>query len=689
MADEFELPRAADEAPEQEAAEEILGVYSLEDDELLKKFTEWLKESADHFKTARTRRKLDWKMYNGDSQNNGQWDDGDVKIYQDQKRPKLTQNMILTIVAAVAGEERTNRQEMKFYGNEESDDGTAHGLNGILKWVMQSCMGEFALSNQFLSDIVAGEGWVVPTIDYFDDPEGLIKVEHVDEDEIYDDPLAKCPVSSDSRRMSRLKLLSEDEIFGRWPDKKEVITAGWAAKGLSVAGAETDNMGAKDIYLTPGDVSSLKLYDAKKKMFAVMETWWWQIEDGIVVVDEQTQMLVEKSPEEFAEMQAQRQQEQQAAFQQALSATIQQTSLMASTALAGMPAMPQPNPMSMIPPPLQASERKIKCFYQAYWSNGVLLEKKKAPLKDLKRFPYVPARAIWDKGEAEWKGLVRFIIDSQKQHNVEQSSIVQLIQLMPKSSWMAPKGAFHNKHEWQTKLAVPGTMLEYNASKGKPEPIKQPDLPRHLIDMAMTRPQAMREISGVNVDMMGQRVGNDPMVAMEMRQKAAKTVLAPIFDNYRMTKIALGKVLLAFIQAYITIGRKLRVLGPEGVQYAQMTEQAQIGKYDVTVEETNATVNDRIATLNILQTTLPQMMKAGIGITPSFIDLMPMPPHVRDDWKRQIAWEMTLANRIPPEWWQVGMPLPMQDPMTGQYINPAMMAQPPMAMPPLQQQGQP
>jgi hypothetical protein len=677
MADELELPVAEQETAAEEAAEEDLGVYSLDDADLVKKLAEWLKESADHGKTARKRRKLDWKMYNGDSQNNGQWDEGDVRVYDGQKRPRLTQNMILTIVAAVAGEERTNRQEMKFYGNEESDDGTAHGLNGILKWIMQSCMGEFALSAQFLSDVVAGEGWVVPTIDFFDDPEGLIKVEHVDEDEVYDDPLCKCPVSSDSRRMARTKLLSNDEIFGRWQEKKNEITMGSMALGIGIAGAETDNMGAKDIYLTPGDVSSMKLYDAKRKMYAVVESWWWQIEDGVVVVDELTGMLVEKSPEEYAEMKAQREMEQQAAFQQALTAAAIQPSLMDTTSLAGMPQMPAVNPMAMIPPPIQASERKVKCFYQAYWMNGILLEKRKAPLKELKRFPYVPARAIWDKGEAEWKGLVRFIIDSQKQHNVEQSSIVQLIQLMPKSSWMAPKGAFHNKEEWKTKLAVPGAMLEYNGSKGKPEPIKQPDLPRHLIDMAMTRPQAMREISGVNVDMMGQRVGNDPMVAMEMRQKAAKTVLAPIFDNYRMTKIALGKVLLAFIQSYIKPGRKVRVLGPEGTSYAQMTDQEQIGKYDVTVEETNATVNDRIATLNILQTTLPQMMKAGIGITPSFIDLMPMPPHVRDDWKRQISWEMTIAGKIPPEWWQPGMGIPAIDPITGQPMPPMM---PPAAM---------
>jgi hypothetical protein len=75
----------------------------------------------------------------------------------------------------------------------------------------------------------------------------------------------------------------------------------------------------------------------------------------------------------------------------------------------------------------------------------------------------------------------------------------------------------------------------------------------------------MRAISGVNVDMMGQRVASDPGVVMEMRQKAAKTVLAPIFDNFRQSKIVLGMVLLAYIQTYVSVGRRIRVWAPRAM----------------------------------------------------------------------------------------------------------------------------
>lgn len=340
-----------------------------------------------------------------------------------------------------------------------------------------------------------------------------------------------------------------------------------------------------------------------------------------------------------------------------------------------------PPPPIQIPPAIQAKQRPIKRMYQAFWSNGVLLEKRASPLKGVKRAPYIPARAFWDKAKKEWFGLIWPIIDAQKQHNIEQSIIVQLMQLMPKQSWMAPKGAYHNKVQWQEGVAQPGKMLEYNGRVGKPEPIPVQAIPRHLIDMAFTRPATMREICGVNTDMMGQRVAGDPGVVMEMRQKAAKTVLAPIFDNYRMSKMALGKVLLGFIQTYIKPGRRIRIIGQEAegqMPYVEMTDQMGLEKYDITVEETNSTVNDRIATLNILQTTLPQMMKAGFTVTPEFLDLMPMPPHVRNAWKRQVSWEMTLANRLPPPGWQPGMPVPIpgMPPVEG-----APMEQPPVSPP--------
>lgn len=685
---EDEATLAARVGATEAAAPAPIGPYQRPDGELLDYLRLTFREAWDGITPQRPKRELDWKFYAGD-----QWEAGDKALALRQKRPALTLNMLLSIISAVEGEERTNRQELKFYGTGEEDDKAAYGLNRILKWVFDGCGGEFALSAGFRSMNVCGEGWVVPDMDFFDDPEGTLRVLHVDDTEMFDDPVARDPVSADSRYCHRVRYMTEEEGEARFPAIRASgeITPSFAGFREAVRGShtlgdgisETDGAGFRDVFSTPGDQKSLKTYDAKRKLWAVTETWWYQIEPGVVMVDEATGLLVELSPEEFEGKKAERQQQQTDALTQVMSgAATFAPPPPVDPAMAAAGLAPIAPPTIQMPQPLQAKERPIKRFYTAFWCGAALLSKMSSPLKGLKRIPYIPIRGLYDKVEAEWFGLIRSLIDAQRQHNIEQSTIVMLTQLMPKQAWMGPKGSFHNKPDWQTKIAQPGAMLEYNKSQGKPEPIPVAPIPRHIIDMAFTRPQTMREISGVNVELTGQRQASDPGVVMEMRQKAAKTVLAPMFDNYRQAKKALGTVLLAFIQAYISPGRRMRILGPEGAAYVEMTEQMQLGRYDVTVEETNSTINDRMATLGVMQTTLPQLAKAGVPVPPSIIDLMPMQPHIRDDWKRLMEWHMLTTGQLPPPDWQPGMPLPLPPPPPGTMPPPG--AAPPAPPPPAQ-----
>jgi hypothetical protein len=109
------------------------------------------------------------------------------------------------------------------------------------------------------------------------------------------------------------------------------------------------------------------------------------------------------------------------------------------------------------------------------------------------------------------------------------------------------------------------------------------------------------------------------------------------------------------------MGRKIRVMGPEdAAQYAEATEGLLTGDYDTAIDETNSSMNDRVATMNLLQTTLPQMVKAGMPIIPEFIDLMPMAPHTRTAWKRQLAWQMAVSGASPPKDWKIGDDVPQQ-----------------------------
>jgi hypothetical protein len=147
---------------------------------------------------------------------------------------------------------------------------------------------------------------------------------------------------------------------------------------------------------------------------------------------------------------------------------------------------------------------------------------------------------------------------------------------------------------------------------------------------------------------------------MQMRKQAATTVLAPIFDNYRRAKLDVGKVVLCYMQTYIAPGRRLRVIGNDKASWVTATLDMTEGRFDLKVEETNASINDRLETLTVMQTTLPTMIQEGMPIPPEFVDLLPMNPDLRDSWKRLIAWQLTKSGALPPPDWQPGQPMPQQ-----------------------------
>ena len=658
MEEELILPDEAPAPGEDGAgpAAKPVGLYQREDGEIVRQLQAWLREASSGHRDRRKEREAEWDAYSGN-----QWDDGDKSAMDKQGRARLTKNLLITLLAAVEGEERTNRQEIKFYGEGTEDDPAAEGMNRLLKWIMDQCGGEFSLSQMFKSQAAVGEGWVVPEVDFYDDPEGMIKLSFVDEDEMLDDPLSTDPVGRDSRFRFRVRRWTEDEIEARWKGATEKLGA--YREGVAAATNETDGKGFPDIYLTPGDTTGPKLYCGKDKMWLVAEAWWVQIEPGAVVVGDDGK-LEELTTAEFEERKAQREQEQHTFLQDALAGRIQPPPV-DPAAMPGLPQPAMPDWQSMMPKPLQAKERPIRRLYQAFFCADQLLDKRPNPIAKLRRFPHIPARGIFDKKNREWFGLIKPGLDIQRQHNVEESAIIQLIQQMPKMSWMAPKGAYHNKAEWEQKIAQPGKMLEYNAQRGKPERIESPAIPRHLVELAMARPAQLREVIGVNIELTGQRQGGDPGVVMEMRKKAATTVLAPLFDNFRQAKLELGRVLLAYIQTYVSVGRRIRVLGDDAAEYVPMTQEMALGDFDLKVEETNASINDRITALTVLQTTLPQWIKAGTPVPPEVVDLLPIQPKVRDAMKRQLAWQLATSGQLPPPDWQPGMPVPPAAPPPG------------------------
>lgn len=602
---------------------------ALSDPDYLIRVRRWFKECRDHEKETREEEDEDFAFYAGH-----QWTDEQRELMTKSKRPALTLNFCLPIINAVTGEERLNRQEIRVYGRQQEDEAGSNTMSELIRWVMDTCRGEYAVSRAFRAQTIGGRGWIEVGFTTDINPEGLLVVLPVPHKEIWLDPLSRMEDASDARFLIREKHVSEDELFALWPDKADEIRL-YKATSLTPAGVRKETTPKGDAYALGGD----KIHDPKEGTWQVLEVWHHEMKPGAVVQNPQTGLLEEVTEEELTALLA------DSAAKRAM------YDMAAAQALASQPdPVAQAQIRALLPPPppeLQFARRQIRCFYQGFVCGDTVLDRKEAPVRRLKRFPYVPCFGLWDDEKGRWFGLVRPIKDPQRQHNVEQSAILHWTQTTPKSGWMAPKGAFVDRQRWQEQAAQPGFIGEYNPARGKPEQITPPPLPRHIMEMASTRLQQMREISGVNIEMMGVSQRADAGIAMEMRKKSQLTVLQTLFDNLRLTRQTLGTVLIHYIQHFIADNRKVRVVGPSGVQYIQATSDLSFAEYDAIVEDATDTISDRMATMYVLQTVLPMVLKAGVPVPPSFVDILPINQKIKDDWKLMLQGPPPGAGPMP------------------------------------------
>ncbi|MGE0716287.1 MAG: hypothetical protein AB7P02_12670 [Alphaproteobacteria bacterium] len=578
----------------------------------------WLRDCMDHETNARKAEDEDFQFYSGH-----QWKDDVRDEAAAKRRPTLTLNYTLPVVNAVTGEERMNRQQISVLGRDDSDDPGAFVLTETIRWVMDRCNGEYAISKAFRSTVIGGRSWLEVTMNYLDDVRGRPVVNAIKRQEIWLDPLSELEDASDARFLIRERWLSEDEIESMWPDSIE---------DLRNARESADTYGA-----TPasdrGDAyrGKTKTYRAKDGTWQVLEVWHFEVVPGALALNPDTGSLEELTKDELDAL-LKREQEERAAYEQA-SLLHSAFAVQAATAGADPTTIPPP---PIAPQPLEYREVPIKRYFQGFVCGDKVLQRGDAPVSRLKRFPYIPIFGMRDDEDECWFGVVRPIKDAQRQHNVEQSTILHWTQTSPKGGWMGPKGSFVDRTRWEQRSAQSGVVLEYNPSRGKPEEIKPPSLPRHMVELMPARLQAMRDISGVNVDIMGTAGRGDPGVVMEMRRKQGLTVLETLFDNLRLSRRVLGEVLIAYIQEFIADDRRIRVVGPKAAKYVVLSRDLQFAEFDAVVEDTQDTPTDKMATLHILQTTLPMLMKSGIPIPPSFVDVLPIAPHIREEWKALI-----------------------------------------------------
>lgn len=523
-----------------------------------------------------------------------QWDQADIDTLTDQQRPVITFNRTGTTVDAVAGYEINGRQDVTFLPRTIDDSGPAEVESDAARYFRGECDAEDEESDSFHDVLVCGLGCVGHSMDYDQNPEGMMLVERVDPMEMGYDPSAIKRNLVDRRWDIRGKWMDREAARLKWPD------ADWNV--IPLEGATEDEVDHKSPINVPENAfyrsGSGENYDHQRNKVFVLEQTWFVLEPFYSVADPATGKLIEMKPDEHKKIQ-----------DAAKGAGIQ----------------------------IKSVKRSKRKFKRAYVCGNTTLEEGEAPCPDMFHYQFMTGKR--DRNQNVWFGLVRSMKDPQRWSNKFLSQYLHMINSNVKGGIDYEEGAFEDIDAVERNQSKPGATLKIQPGffdkVRRTNPTMIPNNVYQLMEFSVT---SLRDVTGVNVELLGTAERNQPGVLEAQRKQSAMAILAPIFDSQRRYRKMAGRLEMYFINEFLSDGRLIRITGEENAKFVPLTKTHDFADYDIIVDEAPTAPNQKEAAFGVIMQVLPATMKMGVPTPPEVLDYIPgLPQKLVEAWKKLLT----------------------------------------------------
>lgn len=564
---------------------------------------EWFKADIRVAREWRKEAKLDYDFRDGHH-----WTDDEITSLDAQGRPPIVMNFTGVIVDAVCGQEIGSRRETRYIPREEGDVQGNEVLTSASMWFRDRADADDNDSEAFRDTVTAGMGWTESRLDFDDNPEGDLAVERLDPFEMAWEYSAKKKNLAGANRLWRVRCVPIAEARAMFPDfDDDQLDADWAASGV------WDAASADPHTSTPiRDRSKGRTLDGSGELKEVIlvHLQWVEREPAWRVVipapPEPPQVqLPAGGPSAPQGMALQGQAPMQAPIQELLAPPPKPETKLVSeeeykTLVAGLAEMGLP------PEALSGVKQKRKVRYQAFLGSVVL---KAGPTACPDHFSFQCITAKRDQNKGQWFGLVRPMRDPQSWYNKWLSQLLHIMNSNAKGGIMAERGAFEDDLQAEENWAKPDGIvwMKQGALSGANQkwtlkPSAQfPAGHQYLTELAYN---AIRNVVGVNLEMLGMREASQAGVLEYQRRQSGMTILQPIFDSLKSYRREQGEIILYYIQEFLSDGRLIRVVGKQDEKYLPLMRQAAL-EYDIIVDDMPTSPNQKEMTWQIVTQMLP------------------------------------------------------------------------------------
>lgn len=578
-------------AAEAESDDDRKRTSQLSDEAVLARLKKQFKVDWNHSKDWREQARKDFDFVAGD-----QWDAKDRDALKEQSRPVITFNRTLAIVKAVAGIEINSRHETVFLPR-----GTSAGsvkanelLTGASQWMADETDAEDEQSEAFQDCIISGMGWTESTIAYDENPDGGYVEDRMDPLEMVWDKGAKKKNLKDARRVFRVQKTSRAEarnlaLEHGWTGEDDAdLHAAWAMSSSDTQEAKA----VEERRLREGNTDAHEDEEVQ-----LVHAQWIEREPYYRVAAPQG--IVDVNEAQFKQLQA-----------------------IAKEAGAELT--------------FTRAHRKV--YKQALLGNVILGKVRPGLVKD--RFTFQCITGEPHRNKRTWFGLISMMRDPQMWANKWLSQTLHILNTTAKGGIIAETDAFEDTQEAQRTYAQADaiTFAAKDAiAKGKIMQKPGAGMPSGYINLLEFAISSIRDVTGINMELLGLRDANQPGVLEAQRKQAAMTILATLFDSLRRYRRNVGRVRLGIIQQYLSDDRLIRLSQQDGegaFKVVQLAKDQVGGQFEVIVDDSPTSPNQKQETWGVITQVLPVFREM---LTPEsvmvILEYSPLPTKLVDAFK--------------------------------------------------------
>ena len=540
------------------------------------------------------------------------------------RRSSIVFNKVKPYVDAVAGFmvqlRRKPQYQARMFDSEQQRELSTY-YNAVSDYVRDNANMSHLESRQDREMLITGIGAIDTNIIYEHNPDGEVRAENIQFDDIFWDPQSREPNIVDSRWVFRRKKFNRKEAVKRFKGTKPEDFESYKNEQTNFTynpqGGLYDKI-ALGIGVTEEDLVQVYYYQ-----YWELETYYrarnplFEIEDPIVGA--QVAQLME----------VMRQRRERAASKETVEDYFEFDPFAEYLVMTPSIKTDMKEVFDFFNLDVEYQRHEKRVYYTVIVTGEEILDKFKSP--DQQGFTIKFKTGDYDEENNRWFGMVHQLKHPARYANKALTEMLYVIASNSKGGVMYEESAVEDPARFEQQWATTRSAIKVNdgaLSGGKIAPKAQAALPSGFENVYTISNDSMGEVTGINKEFLGNATSSQVSALLEsQRINQVVSTLACYFDSIAFYQKEHARLMMTYFKmlAENSEGRMIRIIGEDGTQRFDVLTQDKFNvEYDVDIGEAPISATQKQETAQLMMQMADKVSVFGQNIYAMVVDYLPI-----------------------------------------------------------------